>query len=392
MAKVILHIDLNAFFASAMQIKYPHLIGKPLAVCSNARGSVVTTASYEARAYGVKSAMPLAIAKQKCPDLEVVGTDFEWFNNLSLQFVNLLKTYTPLVEKASIDECYLDVTQKIKTYKKPLNLVVEIQQDIKESLGLQCSIGLAPNKFLAKMASDMRKPNGITILRKREIQQKLWPLPVGSMVYVGQKMTAKLKKAEIHTIGDLANSNLQDLIPLLGNQAYIVHQRAWGEDQDPVVVEHDVKSISASQSLYDPIMEYDEVSLLIKTLVDDIAAKCKKNQISGKTLTLSLKLEDGTILTKSKRNDEGYSIATELYQVGMLLFDLVDQQEPIKFISISLMNLEQQEYDAIYNLFSMNSINDVDDIIKTTNNLLGKNVLIKANELKGKSPDETDNQ
>lgn len=392
MAKVILHIDLNAFFASAMQIKYPHLIGKPLAVCSNARGSVVTTASYEARAYGVKSAMPLAIAKQKCPDLEVVGTDFEWFNNLSLQFVNLLKTYTPLVEKASIDECYLDVTQKIKTYKKPLNLVVEIQQDIKESLGLQCSIGLAPNKFLAKMASDMKKPNGITILRKREIQQKLWPLPVGSMVYVGQKMTAKLKKAEIHTIGDLANSNLQDLIPLLGNQAYIVHQRAWGEDQDPVVVEHDVKSISASQSLYDPIMEYDEVSLLIKTLVDDIAAKCKKNQISGKTLTLSLKLEDGTILTKSKRNDEGYSIATELYQVGMLLFDLVDQQEPIKFISISLMNLEQQEYDAIYNLFSMNSINDVDDIIKTTNNLLGKNVLIKANELKGKSPDETDNQ
>lgn len=392
MAKVILHIDLNAFFASAMQIKYPHLIGKPLAVCSNARGSVVTTASYEARAYGVKSAMPLAIAKQKCPDLEVVGTDFEWFNNLSLQFVNLLKTYTPLVEKASIDECYLDVTQKIKTYKKPLNLVVEIQQDIKESLGLQCSIGLAPNKFLAKMASDMKKPNGITILRKREIQLKLWPLPVGSMVYVGQKMTAKLKKAEIHTIGDLANSNLQDLIPLLGNQAYIVHQRAWGEDQDPVVVEHDVKSISASQSLYDPIMEYDEVSLLIKTLVDDIAAKCKKNQISGKTLTLSLKLEDGTILTKSKRNDEGYSIATELYQVGMLLFDLVDQQEPIKFISISLMNLEQQEYDAIYNLFSMNSINDVDDIIKTTNNLLGKNVLIKANELKGKSPDETDNQ
>ena len=272
------------------------------------------------------------------------------------------------------------------------DLVVEIQQDIKESLGLQCSIGLAPNKFLAKMASDMKKPNGITILRKREIQQKLWPLPVGSMVYVGQKMTAKLKKAEIHTIGDLANSNLQDLIPLLGNQAYIVHQRAWGEDQDPVVVEHDVKSISASQSLYDPIMEYDEVSLLIKTLVDDIAAKCKKNQISGKTLTLSLKLEDGTILTKSKRNDEGYSIATELYQVGMLLFDLVDQQEPIKFISISLMNLEQQEYDAIYNLFSMNSINDVDDIIKTTNNLLGKNVLIKANELKGKSPDETDNQ
>lgn len=392
MAKVILHIDLNAFFASAMQIKYPHLIGKPLAVCSNARGSVVTTASYEARAYGVKSAMPLAIAKQKCPDLEVVETDFEWFNNLSLQFVNLLKTYTPLVEKASIDECYLDVTQKIKTYKKPLNLVVEIQQDIKESLGLQCSIGLAPNKFLAKMASDMKKPNGITILRKREIQQKLWPLPVGSMVYVGQKMTAKLKKAEIHTIGDLANSNLQDLIPLLGNQAYIVYQRAWGEDQDPVVVEHDVKSISASQSLYDPIMEYDEVSLLIKTLVDDIAAKCKKNQISGKTLTLSLKLEDGTILTKSKRNDEGYSIATELYQVGMLLFDLVDQQEPIKFISISLMNLEQQEYDAIYNLFSMNSINDVDDIIKTTNNLLGKNVLIKANELKGKSPDETDNQ
>lgn len=381
MARVILHVDLNAFFASAMQIKYPDLIGKPIAVCSNSRGSVVTTASYEARQFGVRSAMPLAIARQKCPELEVVGVDFEWFHDLSEKFVKILKSYTPLVEKASIDECYLDVSTQIMKYQKPLNLVVEIQQNIYKTLGLQCSIGLAPNKFLAKMASDMKKPMGITILRKREIEQKLWPLPVGEMIYVGKKTAERLRKANILTIGQLANAVIMDLVPLLGNQAYTTQQRALGEDNEEVVVEHDIKSISASQSLFESIMEYDEVSTLIKTLVDDIAEKCQKNRVSGKTLTLSMKLEDGSNLTKSVRNEDGYATNDELYQQAMLLFDRVDEQEPIKFISISLMNLKEQEYDEIYDLFTVNKINQVDDIISTANRLLGKNLLKRATKM-----------
>lgn len=384
MSRVIIHIDLNAFFASAMQIKYPHLKDKPVAVCSDTRGSVVTTASYEARAFGVRSAMPLVVAKRLCPDLEVVETDFKWFSELSQKFISLLKTYTPRVEQASIDECYVDVSEVIKTYKKPLNLVVEIQKSVKEKLGLSCSIGLAPNKFLAKMASDMKKPNGITILRKREVSTKLWPLPVGEMLYVGKKTEIKLKKAGIKTIGDLANADELWLSKIVGNQATSFRERAWGHDNEEIVMNHDVKSISASQSLFESILDYDEISQLISSLCRDIASKTQKERVKGKTLTLHVRFDHGAALTKSLRKEHGYAKYEDLYQVAMLLFDELDQQEPIKFCSVSLMNLVETEIDEIYNLFNMNHVVEVDDIIKTTNKLIGKDVLKRANELEEK--------
>lgn len=382
--RVICHIDLNAFFASAMQLKFPHLIGKPVAVCTNSRGSVVTTASYEARAYGVTSAMPLVIAKQKCPQLEVVDTDFQWFGQLSNQFIELMKNFSPIVEQASIDECYVDLTDAIKQYDKPLNLVVEIQQTIFNKLGLKSSIGLAPNKFLAKMASDMKKPMGITVLRKREIAQKLWPLPIDEMHYIGKKSAQRLHEAGIHSIYDLAHSNLLDLIPLLGKQASVHHQRANGNDDEAVITNHDVKSISASQSLFEPIIEYTEVSYLLSSLVHDIALKCRKGNVMGKTLTLNIRQEDGSSLTKSSRHESGISKYDILFQEVLLLFDALDDQEPLKFVALTLTNLIDEQEDEIYNLFTLNKITKVDDIIKTSNSILGKNILIKANELRKK--------
>lgn len=388
MSRIILHIDLNAFFASAMQIKFPHLKGKPIAVCGNTRGSVVTTASYEARAYGVTSAMPLAIARQKCPDLEVVETDFEWFKKISLDFVNLLKRYSDVLEQASIDECYMDVSKIIMTYKKPLNLVVEIQQKIKKELGLSCSIGLAPNKFLAKMASDMKKPDGITILRKREVSQKLWPLPIGKMMYVGKKTSEKLMDHGFMTIGDVANADLSQLVPILGNQAQTIKNHANGEDDEEILVYQPAKSISASQSLFEPIFDYDEVSLLLKSLVDDIAEKCEKDRVKGLTLSLHMKFDDSSTSTKSIRNDDGYSQKEDIYQNTMLLFDEMDEGQSVKFVSLTLNNLKESEYDEVYNLFTMNQVSSIDDIIKTANDLLGKDVLIKARNLENKSNEE----
>lgn len=181
MARVILHIDLNSFFASAEILKHPEYADKPIVVAGLSRRSVVSTANYIAREFGVHSAMPLHQALSLCPELVVLEGDYGLYEELSSKFFKLIKTFTPFVEPASIDECYADVTDIIKHYKRPLDLVWKIQQEVYKQLKLPCSIGVAPNKFLAKMASDMRKPMGITILRKQEIKRKLWPLPITEM-------------------------------------------------------------------------------------------------------------------------------------------------------------------------------------------------------------------
>ena len=185
--RVIFHIDLNAFYASAEVLKNSALEGQPAAVAGLHRRSVVSTANYEARKCGVHSAMPLLMALEKCPQLVVVQGDFSWYEELSNRFFTYLRKFTPCIEPASIDECYMDVTDIIGNYKRPLDLAWIIQKRVYEDLRLPCSIGVGPNKFLAKMASDMRKPMGITVLRKQEVPSKLWPLPITDMWGIGKK-------------------------------------------------------------------------------------------------------------------------------------------------------------------------------------------------------------
>lgn len=204
-ARVIFHIDLNSFFASAEILKNSALAGQPVVVAGLNRRSVVSTASYEARSYGVHSAMPLHMAMEKCPELVVVQGDYSWYEELSERFFKYLRKFSPFIEPASIDECYMDVTEAIKAYKRPLDLAWIIQKNVMDDLRLPCSIGVAPNKFLAKMASDMRKPMGITVLRKQEVPRKLWPLPISDMWGIGKKSVPLLIENGIETIGDLAS-------------------------------------------------------------------------------------------------------------------------------------------------------------------------------------------
>ena len=181
MARVYFHIDMNAFFVNAEILLDPSLKGKPVAVSGTTRRSVVSTASYEARAFGVHSAQPIQEAIKLCPDLVIVSGHYQYYRELSEQFMNIVKRYTSEIEQASIDECYADVTDTIMKLQRPLDLAVRIQKEILTELGLPCSIGVGPNMFLAKMASDMKKPMGITVLRIRDVKDKMWPLPIWDM-------------------------------------------------------------------------------------------------------------------------------------------------------------------------------------------------------------------
>src|SRR5690625_186798 len=208
-AQVIFHIDMNCFYAAVEMAHNPSLKGKPVAIAGNPkeRRGIVVTSSYEARDHGVKTTMPLWEARQLCPQLIVLPPNFDRYRDASRHMFKLLAEVTPSIQPVSIDEGYLDITD-VKHEVTPVETAEYIQNKMKFDLDLPCSIGIGPNKFLAKMASDMKKPLGITVLRKRDLSYKLWPLPVEKMYGVGEKTAAKLHKIHIKTIGDLAQSDM----------------------------------------------------------------------------------------------------------------------------------------------------------------------------------------
>ena len=201
MAKIIIHVDLNAFFATAEQIRRPDYVGKPVIVGGLGPRGVVSTASYEARAYGVHSAMPIGEARMLCPNGIFLPGDYRYYEMLSRSFFGYLKNYSSLVEAASIDEGFVDMTSMLSKEKDPMAKLVQLQRGLLEQIGLKCSIGVGPTKFLAKMASDMKKPMGITVIRRKDVKKMLYPLPIDSFFGIGKKTAAYLRSKGINTIG-----------------------------------------------------------------------------------------------------------------------------------------------------------------------------------------------
>ena len=293
--RVIFHIDLNSFFASAEVLKNSALEGQPVVVAGMHRRSVVSTASYEARNYGVHSAMPLHMALEKCPQLVVVQGDYAWYEELSRRFFNYVKRFSPYLEPASIDECYIDVTEAIRAYKRPLDLAWRIQKGVYEDLRLPCSIGVGPNKFLAKMASDMRKPMGITVLRRQEIKRKLWPLSIADMFGIGKKTVPLLERQGIYTIGDFANpANEAKIMALMGKHAYQLIQNARGFGSNRLDYNTSVQSISQSTTLDTNIVEYEEVKSVFKRLANKLSQRAKQEDLRGALISISIRYADFT--------------------------------------------------------------------------------------------------
>lgn len=326
MARVIFHIDMNSFFVSCEIAENPALYGKNVAVAPNAssRKSIILAASYSAKAKGVKTTMHIKEALRICPDLILVESKHSLYNEYSRKFFSYFLSITPLVEPASIDEGYLDVTDLCKK-ENPMDLAIKIQKDILEKFGLPCSIGIAPNKFLAKMASDMKKPLGITILRKREIKEKLWILPIGDLQGVGKKTLPILENLNIKTIGDLATySNLNILEEVLGkNVASGLIAHANGEGSDIVDVNRFNDSQSISNSLTFDADEYDieKVKKTLKLLTISVANRLVKSNLKALTFSVQIKYNNFKTYSKSKTIDIAINESEKMYLIIEDLFD-----------------------------------------------------------------------
>ena len=383
MARVIFHIDLNAFYANAEIILNPSLKGKPIAVSGTTRRSVISTCSYEARAYGIHSAMPTQEALKLCKDLIIVSGHYEFYEDLSNKFIKIVNKYSNLVEKASIDECYVDVTDIIMTYKRPLEFAWQLQQEIYNEINIPCSIGVAPNKFLAKMASDMKKPMGITVLRLQEVPTKLWPLNIEKMRGVGKKTVPLLKELGINTIGDLANFKEKHLlIPIFKNNLEKILLRAHGKDDSEIIIDHEVKSISQSVTLLEDIVDYDEIKGVFMSLSRSLERRLKDEGKIGYVLYITIKLFDFNQIVRSKKLDSPIYNKNDIFEHTMQLFDLNWNDEPIRLLGIGLSKLiDAKEHMPQLNLFETNVYDETEEVLNSLNKMLVNGNLKRASDI-----------
>ncbi|MBE6107343.1 MAG: DNA polymerase IV [Erysipelotrichaceae bacterium] len=383
MARVIFHIDLNSFYASAEEVLDPSLKGKPVVVSGLSRRSVVSTANYEARAYGVHSAMPIQEALELCPDLVVVKGHYSYYEELSEKFMKLIQSYTPYVEQASIDECYADMTEVIKRYPRPLDLAWQIQRQLKETLQLKCSIGVAPNKFLAKMASDMRKPMGITILRKSEVRKKLWPLSVSDMVGIGKKTAKALNTLGIETIGDLAEYPQHEILhKILGKNTTSVIQRCYGIASDEITMNSDAKSMSQSTTFLEDLTDYDEIRAYFKKLAVQLSQRLKQSGMMGNVVSISVRYYTFETIVRSKRLTYPIQDADALFEQAMMLYDENQDEMAVRHVGIGLSHLNTVSSQKIQlSLFEEFKPSTTDDVIKDLNAQLSVPSLVRASSL-----------
>lgn len=341
-ARIILHIDLNSFYASVEQKVQPEWKGKPLAVAGNPkeRRGIIITCSYEARAVGVKTTMTVGEARKLCPDLIVVPPRFDLYREHSRSFFLLLQQYSELLEPVSIDEGYLDITEAAKE-RHALEIVAEIQNRLLYEVGLPCSIGVAPNKFLAKTASDMKKPMGITILRKRDIQTMLWPRDVIEMHGVGKKTAEKLYDYGIRTIGQLAQANTLEMKMLFGINGERLVQKANGIDErkvDPDSI-YDTKSVGNSTTLPRDEVEYYELKKTFEMLSEKVAQRLAAKELVGTTVIIYIRDHEWRNSTRSKSVQQPIGKKEDIFDIAWSLFLEHWDETPIRLLGVTVSNV-----------------------------------------------------
>jgi DNA polymerase-4 len=345
--RIIFHIDMNSFYASVEMAFNPDLKGKPVAIAGNPeeRRGIIVTSSYEARAKGVRTTMNVWEAKKLCPELIVLKPNFDRYRAASREIFKMMAEITPKVEPVSIDEGYIDVTD-VDDLGSPIDIAKSLQKQILDELDLPCSIGIAPNKFLAKMGSDRKKPLGITIIRKRELPATLWPLPIEEMYGVGEKTAEKLRNIEIETIGDLAKADVYQLRHLLGVNGERLRNRANGIDNrevDPDAI-YDYKSIGSSQTLPNDTTDRVIINQLLDELSEKVISRMQRKEMVGKSVQVMIRYYDRKTVTRSRKLDTYIDEKSLLFAIATELFELHWNEDPIRLLGVTVQHLEEKRY------------------------------------------------
>ena len=367
MQKVIFLVDMNAFFISCEMTRNDSLVGIPAAVAGDPkrRSGIILAANYEARACGVKTAMVLHEALKLCPKITLVPPDHRFYEQKSKEVMELLSNYTPILEQNSIDEAWLDMTGAEGLFGKPVEAAKRIMDELKDRLGLWCSIGIAENKFLAKMAAEMKKPLGITELWERDISEKLWPLPVKEMYGIGGKTAEKLNRMGIQTIRELAKFDINLIVKAFGKSGNEIYLHANGIDSSPVIAHKagDMKSIGRSTTLPEDISDIEKAKTVLMELADDIGMTTRRHGKKGRTVNVTLKYSDFHVVTR-QTTIPATCTTKDIYQAGCgLLEQNWNRSHPVRLIGISLSGFHEECSTDQLSLFDQ-----VEDNVKNEKN------------------------
>lgn len=400
--RVVFLVDMNAYYITCEMSRHPHLKGKPAAVAGDPqkRTGIILAANYEARACGVRTAMSLQEALRRCPGLLSIPPDHSFYSEKSREVMSLLADFSPCIEQNSIDEAWLDMTGSEAIWGPPETAAQQIMTALDERLDLWCSIGIARNKFLSKMAADFKKPQGISTLWPEEITEKLWPLPVEMMYGIGGKTAEKLRRLKILTIRELATASPALLKQHLGEAFLDLQRKAGGIDASPVVphLRDDLKSIGRSTTLAEDAYEVESIRTIFMGLAEDVAQQARKHHKLGNVVQITIKFSDFTSITRQVTLPVATFYTREIYETGyQLLRNHWPSRRGVRLIGISLSGFKDETVPqqlSIFDLAPMEGVGaderqrkqeKIDEIMDQVRQKHGADKIVRASLLRRKS-------
>lgn len=383
----ILHVDMDAFFASVEQRNHPELRGKPVIVGGDphSRG-VVSTCSYEARKYGVHSAMPLREAYMRCPQGIFLPGNYSTYDQVSREIRAIFHRFTPLVEPLSTDEAFLDVHGCERLFGNPVEIGILIKDAVNDEIGLTCSVGVAPNKFLAKLASDLHKPDGFVVIPRNQMEDILWPLPVTRLWGVGEKTAEFLMAKGIRTIGMLAHLDPQVLENNLGKMGRDLHRLAHGIDNRRVETLYEAKSIGNETTFSQDTGDIEFLETTLLELAEQVGRRLRKADATGRTIHIKLRYSNFKTITRAKTLARSTNSTQTLYEVGLELLRSTDlYNKMFRLIGLSVSNLTDEENQQISLFEETEDLHSdvLSSIMDQLKDRFGENAVTRARLIRG---------
>ena len=387
---MILLVDMDAFFASVEQLHHPHLRGQPVVVCGDpGRRGVVTAASYEARPFGVRAGMPLQEARRLCPHAQYVEGNPEKYVALSLRLLDLYLEFTPDVEPFSVDEAFLSVSGQGGTLEGAAEIARDIQSEVDRRIGLGATIGVGPNKLIAKMATGVEKPRGLTVMTPEQFREWFWPLEVRELWGVGEKLAERLKSLGIQTVGDLAHAKASDLEGAFGVIGPQLREAASGHDDTPLIPYHrgvDPKSMGHEVTLSEDTDDAGYLRGILLRLSDQVARRMRSEGFQGRTV--ALKLRDKRFITHLRQTTlrEFTDDHRVIFDHVSRLWDRLWKGGDVRLLGVSVSHLERRAETPQAELFTAHAREDrLQDALDQVRDRLGEASLIPAGAMAGRS-------
>lgn len=382
--RTILHVDMDAFYASIEQRDNPELRGKPVVVGGGTNRGVVAAASYEVREFGVRSAMPMAEATRRCPDLVRVAPRMSYYKAVSNQIFGIFREFTPVVEGLSLDEAFLDVTASLALHGPGTDIARHIKNSILERTQLTASVGVADNKLVAKIASDLEKPDGLVVVNADNCRARLDPLNVAVIPGVGHKTLAKLQQINVHTIADLRCAADGDLEPIFGRYTKRTRERAAGIDHRPVVASREEKSISAEETYDIDLSDRSDMRRELLRLSETTARRLRQSALQAGTVQIKIRQSDFQTFTRQRSLQPPVNNTEQIFQVARELLDRWLQSNPdkrIRLLGVGGSNLSPAEQRDLFAADDAEANSNVDQTVDKIQDRFGTAAVGRARTL-----------